>query len=98
MPPPRRPDPPPLETNEVRVAYIGTAVWLAGLVLTLVFHDRLADHGHGDWVWIALCGFGLGLVAIRYFVRRRAALRREAATRPGPEADPSASTPRPNHP
>jgi hypothetical protein len=73
-------------------------VWLVALVLTLVFHDRLSDHGRGDWAWIALAGFGLGLVAIRYFLRRRAALRREAASGPGAEADPSTSAPRPNHP
>jgi hypothetical protein len=82
----------------VRVAVIGTAVWLVGLALTVVFHDRLADRGHGDWAWIALSGFGLGLVAIRYFLRRRAALRRAAATGAGSGADPSASTPRPNQP
>jgi hypothetical protein len=87
MPPPRRPDPPPLETDDVRVALVGTAVWLVALLLTLVFHGWLADHGNGDWVWIALCGFGLGLVAIRYFLRRRAALRREAASRSGPGPD-----------
>jgi hypothetical protein len=84
MPPPRRPDPPPLETDDVKVAFVGTAVWLVALLLALVFHGQLADHGHGDWVWIALAGFGLGLVAIRYFLRRRKAIRRDAAAQRNP--------------
>jgi uncharacterized protein DUF2530 len=79
MPPPRRPDPEPLETDDVKVVVVGTAVWFVALVLTTVFHSRLADDGRGDWVWIALAGFLLGLVALRHAVRRRAAMRRDAA-------------------
>jgi O-antigen/teichoic acid export membrane protein len=70
MPPPRRPDPEPLETDDVRVVAIGTAIWVLALIATLVFHDRLADHGNGDWAWIALAGAFLGLLGLRY-VRRR---------------------------
>ena len=79
MPPPRRPDPEPLETDDVKVVVVGTAMWLVALLLTVVFHDRLADDGRGDWVWITLAGFLLGLVALRHAIRRRAAMRREAA-------------------
>ena len=76
MPPPRRPDPEPLETDDVKVVLVGTALWLLALVVTAVFHDRLADDDRGDWVWIALAGFLLGLVALRHVLRRRAAMRR----------------------
>jgi hypothetical protein len=76
MSPPRRPDPEPLETDDVRIVTIGTVLWFAALIGTLVFHDQLDDSGNGDWVWIALAGSFLGLLGLRYVVRRRRALRR----------------------
>jgi O-antigen/teichoic acid export membrane protein len=79
MPPPRRPDPEPLESDDVKVVIVGTTLWFLGLALALVFHGRLSDADHGDWVWTLLAGSLLGLVGLRYVVRRRAALRREAA-------------------
>ena len=79
MPPTRHPDPEPLETDDVKVVAVGTALWFVALAVTLLLHDRLADDGHGDWVWIALAGSLLGLLGLRYVVRRRAALRRDAA-------------------
>jgi O-antigen/teichoic acid export membrane protein len=82
MPPPRRPDPEPLESDEVRVVIVGTVLWFLGLALALAFHGPLADRGHGDWVWTLLAGSLLGLVGLRYVVRRRAALRRDAADSP----------------
>ena len=79
---PRRPAPEPLETDEVRVVVVGTLLFAVGLVLTLVLHGRLAEHGHGDWVWIMVCGVLLGLVGIRTVRRRRDAVRREVAVDP----------------
>jgi hypothetical protein len=67
---PRRPDPEPLETDDVRIVAIGTALWVLALVLTLIFRGRLSDNGNEDWVWIALAGAFLGLIGIRH-VRRR---------------------------
>ena len=78
MSPPRRPDPEPLETDDVRIVAIGTALWALALLATIVFHDQLADHGDADWVWTALAGTFLGLPGLRYVRRRRQALRREA--------------------
>ena len=57
------------------VIAIGTALWAVGLVATLVLHDRLSEHGNGDWVWIMAAGLFLGLVGIRHVRRRRTALR-----------------------
>ena len=89
---PQRPAPEPVETDEVRVVVVGTVLFAIGLVLTLVLHERLAEHGHGDWVWITACGVLLGLVGVRTVRRRRDAARREAV------GDPSTRGTDPNPP
>jgi heme exporter protein D len=76
----RRPDPLPLETDDVKIIAVGTGLWVVALVACLVLRDRLADGGHRSWVWVALAGAFIGLIGLRYVVRRRAALRREAAS------------------
>jgi hypothetical protein len=78
MVPPRRPDPEPLETDDVMVVTVGTALWGVALVVTAALHGRLGDEGRTSWVWISAAGFVLGLLGIRYVRRRRAALRAEA--------------------
>jgi hypothetical protein len=88
--PPRRPAPEPLETDDVTVVVVGTALWLVGLVVTLVLHDRLDRSGRGDWVWIMCAGVLLGLLGLRHVRRRRSALARLA------ETDPSAPASGPN--
>jgi hypothetical protein len=90
--PERRPAPEPLATDEVRVVAVGTVLFAIGLVLTLVFHDRLEDDGRGDWVWIMACGVLLGLIGLRTVRRRRDALGQT------PTDDPSTSEPGPNLP
>jgi hypothetical protein len=75
----RRPDPPPLETDDVHVVAVGTGLWGIGLVVLVVL--RLTDRADvRDW-WLWMCGIGvvLGLVGVRYCQRRRAALARDAA-------------------
>ena len=74
MAPPRRPDPEPLETDDVRAVTVGTVAWGVLLVVLVVLHDRLEDDGRGSWVWVAAAGFGLGLIGVRHVRRRRAAL------------------------
>jgi hypothetical protein len=76
VPTTRRPDPEPLETDDVAIVTVGTVLWALALVASLVFHDRLADGGREDWTWVFLAGTFLGLIGIRYVRRRRAALRR----------------------
>ena len=76
MPTTRRPDPEPLETDDVAIVTVGTVLWALALVASLVFHDRLADDGNESWTWVFLAGTFLGLIGIRYVRRRRAALRR----------------------
>ena len=69
----RRPDPAPLETDDVKIVAAGTAVWALALVVVLVL--KLAGVDVHDW-WLEMCGAGalLGLVGVRYCVRRRNAL------------------------
>ncbi|MFN2537805.1 MAG: DUF2530 domain-containing protein [Mycobacteriales bacterium] len=69
----RRPDPPPLETDDVKIVALGTAVWAVAFVVVLVL--RLTGKDVQDW-WLAMCGAGAlrGLLGVRYCVRRRNAL------------------------
>jgi hypothetical protein len=78
-PAPRRADPDPLETDDVAIVTLGTALWGIGLLVAIVLRDRLADGGKEDWVWIFLAGTFLGLIGVRYVRRRRAALRRSVS-------------------
>lgn len=92
MPPPRRPDPEPIETDDVRIVTVGTVLWAVALVASLVLHGRLAAAGHDDWTWIFLAGTFLGLIGIRYVRRRRDAIRRDrgaaSAAAEAPETQP----------
>jgi MFS family permease len=64
-----------VEPDAVTVITVGTVLWAVGLVVALLLHGRLADHGNGDWVWITVAGVVLGLMGIRIVRRRRARLR-----------------------
>jgi peptidoglycan/LPS O-acetylase OafA/YrhL len=66
----RRPDPPPVPSNDVRTVVAGTALWGVALVVTLLFHQRLRDAGHLWWIATCAWGFGLGLVGLAYTKRR----------------------------
>jgi hypothetical protein len=74
----RRPDPEPLEHDDVKVVLAGTALWVLALVVLGI--ARLAGSDVQGW-WLAMCGCGiaLGLVGIRYTQRRRAAIARDAS-------------------
>lgn len=66
----RRPDPPPLETDDTKVVKAGTALWAAALVVLLVL--RVTDAVDvRDW-WLGMCAYGiaLGLFGVRYISRR----------------------------
>jgi Protein of unknown function (DUF2530) len=78
-PRPRRPEPEPLEVDDVKVVAIGTAAWLAVLLGVLALRGRLAAETSEAWVWTCLAGFGLGLLGLVYCRRRREAIRRDAA-------------------
>jgi hypothetical protein len=65
----RRPDPAPLRTNDRATVLAGIGLWVVALVVTLVFHGRLAADGQDWWTWTALAGIGLGLAGLNYLRR-----------------------------
>jgi hypothetical protein len=65
-PPPRRPAPPPLETNDVGVAAAGTVAWLIALLVLLVVD---LPEGATWWRWVCVTGIGIGLFATWYVPR-----------------------------
>lgn len=77
--PARRPDPPPLETDDVKVVAVGTGLWAVGLVVLLVLKATGTAEVH-DW-WLGMCGYGiaLGVFGMRYCRRRHQAIARDAA-------------------
>ena len=75
----RRPDPPPLESDDVRAVAAGTAAWAVGLVVLIVL--RVTDTARVETWWLVMCGYGLllGVVGVRYCQRRHAAIERDKA-------------------
>ena len=74
-----RPDPGPLETDDVVIIGIGTAAWAAGLLVLLGL--RLTGTTEvRDW-WLGMCGYGiaLGVYGMHYAHRRHQAIARDAA-------------------
>ena len=65
----RRPDPPPLATNDRMTVLVGIGLWLAALVVTLLAAGRLAEQGHTWWIWTTVTGAALGLVGLVYLRR-----------------------------
>lgn len=73
-----RPDPPPLETDDVKVVAVITAGWAVALVVLVVL--RLAGQDVQDWwLWMCGCGIALGLYGVRYCRRRHSAIERDRA-------------------
>ncbi|HVE64733.1 MAG TPA: DUF2530 domain-containing protein [Mycobacteriales bacterium] len=73
----RRPDPPPLETDDVRAVAVGTALWAVALVALLPFQSHLREDGRLWWYAACAFGFALGLLGLYYVRRRAAAIARE---------------------
>lgn len=74
-----RPDPPPLETDDVKVVAAGTAVWGLGLLGLLVLAVTDAAEVSGWWLGMCAYGIALGLFGMRYSQRRRDAIERDEA-------------------
>ena len=66
----RKPDPPPLRTNDVRTVRIGTALWGVALAGSAALQ-------RWDAFWTCVAGFALGFVGINYTKRREAAIARD---------------------
>ena len=61
----------PMETNDVLIVAIGTALFAVAFVVLLALRSSLERSGHGRWPWIALSGALLGLVGLVYCLRRQ---------------------------
>lgn len=77
----RKPDPPPLATDDVRTVWAGTSLWAVALVVFAVL-------GEWDAVWTCAAGLGLGFVGVTYMRRRAAAIARERGTSPNGPREP----------
>ena len=62
----RRPDPPPLPTDDRRTILVGMAGWAVLWVVLLLLHGPLADAGRGWWIWTPPSGLVLGVLGLRY--------------------------------
>lgn len=60
----------PMETNDVLIVGIGTALFAVAFAVLYPMHASLERAGHGRWPWIALSGVLLGLVGLVYCIRR----------------------------
>jgi hypothetical protein len=69
----RRPDPPPLETNDVAVIATGTVLWFVALVVVLVL-KAAGVHIHGWWWQMCAAGGVLGCYGVHYTRKRRRSL------------------------
>jgi hypothetical protein len=65
----RRPDPPPLPTNDRATVLAGMAVWVVLWVVALVLRPWLTAHGHGWWIWTPPVAIVLGLLGLLYIQR-----------------------------
>lgn len=74
----RRPDPPPLQTDDVATVTVGTVGWAVALVVLLALRLSGVD-GIRDW-WLLMClsGAVLGVLGVRYCQRRQRAIARDA--------------------
>ena len=75
----RRPDPPPLETDDVRTVAVGTAAWALALAVLLVLRLTDATRVEGWWLAMCACGAVLGALGVWYCRRRQAAIERDKA-------------------
>jgi len=59
-----------METNDVLIVGVGTALFAIAFVVLLPMRASLERDGHGRWPWIALSGALLGLLGLVYCRRR----------------------------
>ncbi|MCA2228060.1 DUF2530 domain-containing protein [Nonomuraea sp. NPDC052129] len=62
-----RPDPEPIETNDVAAVAVGTVAWALALVALLIFRPAAEQSW---WIWTCVAGVGLGLLGLWYVHRR----------------------------
>ena len=75
----RRPDPPPLETNDSAVVLVGTSLWAGALLVLAVLELADLARVRGWWLGMCLYGVALGLFGLWFVRRRRSAIARDAS-------------------
>jgi hypothetical protein len=74
--PAHKPDPAPLEVDDVLVVSTGTVIFLVVGLALLPFWDHFKHEGHLWWIASCFAGAALGgLIGLPVVVRRRARLR-----------------------
>jgi 4-amino-4-deoxy-L-arabinose transferase-like glycosyltransferase len=53
-----------LTVNARPVLFVGTVLFLLTFLALLPFWSWLGEHGHRVWLWTALAGAGLGVLAL----------------------------------
>ncbi|MCW2812153.1 MAG: hypothetical protein JWP61_2611 [Friedmanniella sp.] len=61
----------PMDADGIGLAAAGTVLFALASVLLALFRRSLTEAGHGWWLGVAVCGFGLGLVGLAYCLCRR---------------------------
>jgi hypothetical protein len=74
----RRPDPPPLKTNDVLASAVGAAAFAVAFVV-LLFVPLAPDDRW--WRWVCLTGFAMGVFGCWYIPRLHRGRARAAARR-----------------
>lgn len=67
----RRPDPPPVKTDDRKVILVGMVLWLVALGVLLVFLSAIVEAGLVRWLWTAVVGLGLGLILLVFAHRKQ---------------------------
>jgi uncharacterized membrane protein len=70
----------PLDVDGVNAAIAGTVVFAIAFVVLAFMRPQLAQHDAGWWLWVCAAGAVMGLGAIGYTTRRRAAYRAAGRT------------------
>lgn len=66
-----------LDVDGVAATVAGTVAWAIALgVLTIFFRPQLDQADALWWIWVCVVGVALGLLALPYLLKRRAAYRR----------------------
>jgi hypothetical protein len=79
---PRRPEPAPLQTNDVLGIAMGTVAWAVALVALLLYGLPARDQW---WLWVCVAGMGLGLFGVWYTPRIHRSRAAQAARHAEPD-------------
>lgn len=67
----RRPDPPPVKTDDRKAVLTGIGAWAVALVVVLVFFSPISEPDQRWLLWVSVVGLLLGLAGLIYTIRRR---------------------------